>query len=234
MTDVNLKQRPAATGRRARTYPPSDRILDVPGVALVRQGDMCDEYNGTAEQLAAAGLLPLELFPGRPGQNAVSATYRPEGCRPAKGERLWCFPGTVNVSRRLDGTYRLVRYVEHAERERRRAECDERERQAKAAADAVLAPMVPSLREYCEKALRDCGGPTRVKAFFTDPAWLAKTAVTETARRDVLSAIELFELAAIERELVLDPDAGRPKVAAVLARLKAVQSVAPTGGRDAQ
>ncbi|EWS55729.1 MULTISPECIES: hypothetical protein [unclassified Methylibium] len=91
MADTNATEQ-STQRRERRYYVPMPINAGAPGVTWARHSRRTDEYRGTAEALAAAGLLELERFPGMPGQNAVSAAYRPLGVLPEAGERHQTFP----------------------------------------------------------------------------------------------------------------------------------------------
>lgn len=80
-------------------------------------GGRIDRYHGTAEQLAEAGLLPLDMFPGQPGLPLARVAYRPMG---ATGGEGWCYtPGYMEVYRNPSGTFTINLTVSHEEQERR-------------------------------------------------------------------------------------------------------------------
>lgn len=98
---------------KVRYFDPPTRITVVAGVKT-RKTVYDDEYTGTAETLAASGLLALDQFPGQPGLPIVSITYRPQGAGS-------CAPGTMQVFRNPGGTFRVVIRVSDEEQERRQS-----------------------------------------------------------------------------------------------------------------
>ncbi|MDE2367531.1 MAG: hypothetical protein KGN16_01055 [Burkholderiales bacterium] len=119
----------AKTKRTPGTYytPPSC-IDDVPEV--VKSGETCNQrdfYSGSAEALAAAGLLPLGMFPGQPGRPIGKASYRPLGAARRSDEPWWRTPGYLTVTRRANGTFCIGITLSHEAQAHREAAAAERE-----------------------------------------------------------------------------------------------------------
>lgn len=199
------------TTSRRRYLPPPTVIKEVPGVVRTRHGLRADSFVGTAESLTAAGLLPSDKFPGQPGMPVSRATFRPIGFH-AKGNCGWSgAPGYMEVFRRPDGKFRIVMTVSTEEQEARRAIHREQRaaqealnKSAEAAAEAVLAQLSSVQREYVENIVRH-SGLRRAKDYFRDLAHLAKSTSERETARSVLSGLEIYVEADIERRLVLHP-----------------------------
>lgn len=192
-----------AKPKRDRYYTPNPIDAAAPGVTCQPINHWQDEYRGTAEALAAAGLLPLDRFPGMPGQNKVSAAFKPARGPRQEGERARDVPGHLEVFRRMDGLYRAVLVVDREERARRQAERAAELAARDAAEEAVLSELPRSLRTYLNDSIRACGGAYFVHHWFNDPMWLSQQDVTPKARVQVLSGLEMMRLAKIEREMVV-------------------------------
>jgi hypothetical protein len=201
--------------KRGRYYDAPTVVKDMPGVTRVPIGICQDEYSGEAEALAATGLLPIEMFPGMPGQNTTSAAWRPRGVKFVSTQT----PGYLRVVRRMNGTYRIQLTVDDDEQDRRLAEKRSREAAAEQAAEAVLQQLPARLREYCESAIRASGGRYYVKCWFNNPEWLTERAISPAIAKQVLHGIEVIEQAELARniELNLKP-ASMADAKAVLAR----------------
>lgn len=107
---------------RGRYYDPPLSIKAVPGVERTFSTSEKDYYTGSAEALASAGLLPLHLFPGQPGQPSSMVTYRPNGGK-YQG-RWWKVPGYMSVRQTRNGTFCIALTVDFKEQARRKAEGD--------------------------------------------------------------------------------------------------------------
>lgn len=190
-----------ATPKRDRYYTPNPIDAAAPGVARREFNYWQDEYRGTAAALAAAGLLPIDRFPGMPGQNVVSATFRPLREQREPGEGVRDVPGHLTVFRQLDGTYRAIRTIERQERVRRRAEQVAQEAKRDAVYEAVLSELPRSYRVRLDAALEQVGG-YRIGELFNDEAWLASNRVSEECRMQILSACDMLEIARIESRIV--------------------------------
>jgi hypothetical protein len=93
-----------------------------PGV-LRQENTWTDDYVGTADALAAAGLILLEQLPGQPGMRKVIVTILPDGSLP-KGRSSAKFhedkePGTKQITRASKTTFRVAVFVEADEKLRR-------------------------------------------------------------------------------------------------------------------
>lgn len=95
----------------------------VPGVRKCSGYHWFDEYVGTAEALAAAGLVRVDQLPGQPGMRKVTVTIFADGTLPMgpatanhkRGEE----PGTKRITRATKTTYRVSVVVSEAEKQRR-------------------------------------------------------------------------------------------------------------------
>lgn len=164
-----------------------------------------DEYCGSASALAAAGLLPIERFPGMPGQNAVSSTLRPRNAVRADGERWNTTPGRMWVCRQLNGGFRIHLVVSYDEQDKRHAAKTARESAAEAAAEVVLKELPAHQRRYLEEVVRGQGTVHCVERWFRDPEWLAREQVDRSIAEAVLRGLDVFRRADIERNLILRP-----------------------------
>lgn len=190
-----------STGKRPRRYyRPTPINRNAPGVTWRQLDERTDEYRGTAEALAAAGVLQLECFPGMPGQAVVSGAYHPIG---ADYDR-WPTdaPGYQQVHRLPSGGYRVVRNVERDERDRRLADARAVEAGRRAAQERVLDELPQGLRSWLNGLVDTLGGRREVRKIFCDAAWLAKIGINAVDRRRVLAGLEVFELADVEFEMV--------------------------------
>lgn len=187
-------------GRPRYLYDPPTDILPTPGVERREFDNYTDSFNGTAEALVAARLLPPDGFPGKPGLPRTSLTLYPRDYRCSDGSRS---PGVMSVHRTAAGTFRLLLCIDTATRSARLAEERRREAEGEAAAEALIRELVPlrSLRDYCDHAIVQTGGIVAVEQWFNDPRWLARAQVTPVARRQVLDALQVCRLADVEREL---------------------------------
>ena len=74
-----------------------------PGVVVDRIGYTCDEYRGSAEALAAAGLVRPEQMPGQPAMRKVRVTVLPDGTTPdgppTANHRAASLPGAKVIER---------------------------------------------------------------------------------------------------------------------------------------
>ena len=194
----------AERGKRGRCYTPPTVIHEVPGLARSARNDLADEYIGSAEAIVASGLVRADQLPGQPGLPLTVVTYRPEGTTRADGY-YHSLPGYIQISRRLDGQLRVVFNVDAEERTRREAVTQQREDEADAAEEAVLAELPARVREYIEKASNALGGRLCVRQLFRNAKWLEDHEVSPRARDEVLNALKVFDRAADERRMVLHP-----------------------------
>jgi hypothetical protein len=104
-----------------------------PGVKSAPDTSWYDEYKGTAESLAAAGLVSMTHLPGAPGMRKVKVTILPDGTIPSgpltgalsgKGRE----PGAVTIERISRISYRVCVWLPKAEQDRRNEAC-KRERE---------------------------------------------------------------------------------------------------------
>lgn len=118
--------------------PPTAIKEDVPGLTTKKGEYRADFYSGTAQTLVTAGLLTLDMLPGQPGRNVVSAAYRPIGGARVDGE-LWDeVPGYMTVTRGASGRVQLYLTVSREEQARRthiREEASASERSTRQAAE---------------------------------------------------------------------------------------------------
>jgi hypothetical protein len=93
-----------------------------PGV-LKQENIWTDDYVGTADALAAAGLIRLDQLPGRPGMRKVVVTILPDGSLPQGAANAKCpqatEPGARQIRRASTTSYRVSVYVEADEKSRR-------------------------------------------------------------------------------------------------------------------
>jgi hypothetical protein len=84
-----------------------------------------DEYVGSADALAAAGLVRVDQLPGKPGMRKVRVTIFPDGTlptgAPTANHRAAREPGARCIERASASTYRVQVSVTKEERERRQA-----------------------------------------------------------------------------------------------------------------
>lgn len=190
--------------KRDRYYDAPTVIKDVPGVTRKVRDDWSDEYRGTAEALAAAGLLPVDRFPGAPGQNQVSAALRPRGAVLAKGDYWNWTPGYMRVVRQVDGTFVIRLMVSASETDRRCRATEAREHAANAAAEAVLQQIPDGVRKLCEASIQ-ISGRHKAESYFRSPEWLAEHGISRATARGMLNGFAVLTEAEIERELALSP-----------------------------
>lgn len=190
--------------QRDRYYDAPTVIKEVPGVTRKVRDDWSDEYRGTAEALAAAGLLPLDRFPGAPGQNQVAAALRPRGALKAKGDYWHWTPGYMRVVRQVDGTFVIRLMVSAAETDRRCRATEARENAANAAAEAVLSQLPGGQRKYLQEII-ESHGRTGAEHWFRRPEFLARQGISPNTAALVLRGLEVFDQAEIERELARSP-----------------------------
>lgn len=97
-----------------------------PGVRLAPDTSLYDEYKGTAEALAAAGLVRTEHLPGAPGMRKVKVTILADGTI-ASGPPTTALngkgrePGATTINRISRISYRVCVWVSTTERDRRNA-----------------------------------------------------------------------------------------------------------------
>ena len=189
---------------RGRYYEPPTAIRLVDGVTRVPICTQRDEYSGTAEALAAAGLLPLDRFPGMPGQNVVSVALRPFGVGQSCTQNA---PGRMWVCRRMNGTYRVQLVVAQEEQDRREAEVEARKRASEEAAEAVLQQVSRPMRKFCEALIQVCGGRFVAERCLGDASFLARRGIAPDMAEQALRSLEVFEqaYAAQKIELGLSP-----------------------------
>lgn len=111
---------------RERT--PEPRTTVAPGVRR-RSYHWCDEYVGTAEALAAAGLVRKDQLPGQPGMRKHRVTVFPDGTMPTGAptvkHRQAYMPGAKTIERASKTTY-MVRIVVEEKEASRREEAEKR------------------------------------------------------------------------------------------------------------
>ncbi len=133
MAESNTRTPPTETplvaGVKTKYYSPT-AIRPVPGVKVEKM-TYADYYTGTRDALVASGVATADMFPGQPGRQIVSATYRPHGtCR--GDQPFWRVPGHLNIRRNPSGTYVARVAVADDVREAREAKAEAREAQAEA------------------------------------------------------------------------------------------------------
>ncbi|WP_139147002.1 hypothetical protein [Hydrogenophaga sp. PML113] len=193
---------PSVSSRRGkpkgRFYDPPATVREVAGLSRKEVGNTT-VFVGTAEAIAAAGILPLHLLPGQPGQPTNSVSLRPRGVRTSN--YVHEEPGFMKVFRLPDGRLRVVLNVSAEELARREAEKTARLHHAEVVGNALLDELPSSLASFCRDAIRVSGGIWAVERWFNDSEWLARGQVTEASRKQVLDALKVFELVNIEKRL---------------------------------
>lgn len=183
---------------RGHFYDPPEKIELVDGLSRTEDGERW-VFVGTPEAVVAAGIVPMQLLPGQPGQPTHSVTLRPRGVR--SSGPVHRTPGFVKIFRKLDGRLRVVLNMSAEERDKREAERAKREADAAEAGAALLAELPASVVSYCESAIKISGGRWAVEQWFNNPEWLEQGEVTHKARMQVLDALKVFDLVEIERRL---------------------------------
>lgn len=118
---------------RGNYYTPPAEIRAVPGVKVTSGSHYrLDFYVGTADALAATGLITVDMLPGQPARPLSKACYRPTGDRPPRPEWVatWSdsplcpwdrVPGHMEIFRNVNGsTFRIALVVSLEEQRRRR------------------------------------------------------------------------------------------------------------------
>lgn len=130
---------------RGRYYLPAASIEATDGVQKECRNHWTDQYTGTAEALAASGIIALELMPGQPGAPTFSAAYRPQGV-PKSPDGWYLTPGYIEVFRSAAGHLRVRLTVSAEEQARREAaqrakyEQTRREQDTRSPAALTLSP----------------------------------------------------------------------------------------------
>lgn len=127
-----------------------------------------DEFLGSAQALADAGLVQVDQLPGKPGMRKVRVTILPDGTLPigalTANHRAARLPGARWIERASASSYRVNVVVTEDERQRRRAAGEIADRAWKQQVRALprparLQPMTPlkwsSFRSSCASAARD-------------------------------------------------------------------------------
>ena len=190
--------------KRGRFYTPPATVRDVPGLELNAHDTETNYYVGTAEAIVASGIARLDQLPGQAGLPATVVSYRPEGATKADGF-YGRQPGFVKINRRLDGRYGVALNVDAEERARRQVVVDETKRQADAAANAVLAELPSDLRAYLEVAIAASGRYGAAQAFRNEE-WLRRMNVSRRTGQLFIRALDVFDQAELERDMILKPD----------------------------
>jgi hypothetical protein len=86
----------------ANFYTPAAIVRPVRGVRRRQIDDYTDSFVGTGADLAATGLLTMDMLPGRPGRATGSVCYR------ARGQKGSNHPGRLDVFAVGEGRYRAV------------------------------------------------------------------------------------------------------------------------------
>lgn len=184
-----------------RYYDAPTEIRAVAGVQRKEVNARTDSYRGTADALAAAGLLQINRFPGRDGQNSHSAALRPRGVD--RAGRSWsCVPGYMQVQRQPGDIYRILLKVSAEERARRVAREEAIEAAGDDAAEFVLRRLDPHVREYVEH-VTCLYHPQQVATWFRDADYLARTNVSREGAEKVLFGLRALELARARRNDVV-------------------------------
>lgn len=93
-----------------------------PGVRR-QENTWTDDYVGTAEALAAAGLVTLDRLPGQPGMRKVIVTILPDGSLPPGAANARCpdakEAGARQIKRASKTNYQVSVFVDFEERSRR-------------------------------------------------------------------------------------------------------------------
>lgn len=108
--------------RKGLYYTPPTNVRLIEGVKRAAISTMRDQYEGTAEALVSAGLLPLDKFPGHDGIHSTAVSYRPAGVTCPPTMSWYHLPGYMHVQRRLNGTYWITLNVSAEERAKREME----------------------------------------------------------------------------------------------------------------
>lgn len=88
--------------KKPNFYTPVAIIRRVPGVRRRQIDDYTDSFVGTGTDLAATGLLTLDMLPGKPGRAAMSVCYR------ARGQAGSSHPGRLDIFAIGEGRFRVV------------------------------------------------------------------------------------------------------------------------------
>jgi hypothetical protein len=121
-----------------------------------------DEYVGTAEALAATGLVSTEQLPGKPGMRKVVVTIYQGGTIPTGPTNLSISsrrdPGCKWIKRASKTTYRVCVAIGKEEQAKRkeRDEIEDREYDLRMKALPRPAPLVRQLSEQSEHAVQEC------------------------------------------------------------------------------
>lgn len=91
-----------------------------PGVRKDSGAWWYDEYIGTGEALATAGLIRFDQLPGQPGMGKVAVTVSPDGTIARQGSQAVRKPGSKKISRIGKGRYKLHMLIPGDQQERRR------------------------------------------------------------------------------------------------------------------
>jgi hypothetical protein len=193
--------------RPRRFYDAPTHIAPVEGVVVKRREEEVDEYIGTAVQLAASGLLPLELFPGAPGMPSNSVSLNPRGCTRAK----YRAPGHMEVFRAFGGKFRIVLGISEEERKRRHAAGLAREKRARQLKEEAAAAAEQRAREWTRQLpiptgrvfdLLHAAGYRQIECY-EDSAKLSSYSGCSRQEADAaIVTLRLLELAEIERKMV--------------------------------
>lgn len=207
---------------RGRYYDQPDTIKAVEGVLHKRVSNRADTYSGCSEALVAAGLLPMECFPGQPGMPLSRATFRPRGVKKGHRQAWFTVPGYMEVTRRPNGSFLIALTVSAEERAVREAEREARHALAESAAEEVLSELPPALRKYIEDEV-SIGRRWHLERYFHDQAWLAENGISSSIASQVLHGLDVFRLADIERDLATHT---MRQAAALLTRFSADRNAA--------
>jgi len=133
-----------------REHPEPESESFAPGVRRL-ENIWSDDYAGTAEALAAAGLIRLDQLPGQPGMRKAIVTLLPDGSVPTGATAASIDdPGAKRITRMSQTTYQVSVLVEAWERARRyeayaQSRCDWEERMYSLPRPARLDAPLPTL-----------------------------------------------------------------------------------------
>ncbi len=147
-----------------RDQPQPEFEAFAPGVRRL-ENIWSDDYVGTAEALAAAGLISLDQLPGQPGMRKTIVTVLPDGSVPTgpsktKGPGV-NDPGAKRIMRASKATYLVSVLVESHERARRheahaQSRCDWEERMRAMPQPARLDSHLPNLAIRKARSIPAC------------------------------------------------------------------------------
>lgn len=143
-------------------YEPQTVMHDAPGLTKAKGHCWADCYSGSADALIAAGFLSADMFPGQPGRNDYSHSYRPIGSEKA---RLGCWhrvPGYLYVRQQSRGRFFVELTMSREEQTRRETQAEAEwqarmERCAHTGAQAVRDTAKPRAHCALKASVEDVG-----------------------------------------------------------------------------